>query len=169
MNTEDHADEAIRGLQESGIRSVFAFGFANTSLQDWWFGPDYAGSVLTIDGDRPASCGSSTSTRTTSSITMALATRGTGLLPPEVVRQEWELAKELGLNITVHVAMYRFGYTKMQLRQLEEIGPALSEHDLHPLVALHRRGVGAGPRLGRQRLVRARRSSSRWATAGRRP
>ena len=52
MNTPDHADAAIRGLQESGIRSVFAFGFPNTSLQDWWFGPDYAGSVLTIDGDR---------------------------------------------------------------------------------------------------------------------
>jgi hypothetical protein len=51
MNTPAHADEAIRGLQESGIRSVFAFGFPNTSLQDWWFGPDYAGSILSIDGD----------------------------------------------------------------------------------------------------------------------
>ena len=54
MNTPDHADAAIQGLQESGIRSVFAFGFPNTSLQDWWFGPDCAGSVLTIDGARCA-------------------------------------------------------------------------------------------------------------------
>ena len=48
---------------------------------------------------------------------MALATRGTNFCREEVVRHEWELAKELGLNITVHVAMYRFGYTKMQLTQ----------------------------------------------------
>ena len=44
---------------------------------------------------------------------MALATRGTNFCKPEVVRYEWELAKELGINITVHVAMDRFGYTKM--------------------------------------------------------
>ena len=65
MNTHDHADEAIQALQESGIRSVFAFGFPNTSLQEWWFGPDYAGSVRTIDGDTRAASGSSTSARTT--------------------------------------------------------------------------------------------------------
>jgi cytosine/adenosine deaminase-related metal-dependent hydrolase len=52
---------------------------------------------------------------------MALATRGTNFCREEVVRYEWELAKELGLNITVHVAMYRFGYTKMQLRRLKEL------------------------------------------------
>ena len=52
---------------------------------------------------------------------MALATRGTNFCREEVVRQEWELAKELGLNITVHVAMYRFGYTKMQLSKLKEM------------------------------------------------
>ena len=51
MNTADHGDEALRGLQDSGIRSVFAFGFPNTSIQDWWFGPDYGGSVERINGD----------------------------------------------------------------------------------------------------------------------
>ena len=45
MNTPDHADAAIEGLQDTGIRSVFAFGFPNTSLVTWWFGPDYQGSV----------------------------------------------------------------------------------------------------------------------------
>ena len=32
-----------------------------------------------------------------------------------------QLAKELGINITVHVAMDRFGYTKMQLRGLKDL------------------------------------------------
>jgi cytosine/adenosine deaminase-related metal-dependent hydrolase len=121
MNTPDHADAAIRGLQESGIRSVFAFGFGNTSLQDWWFGPDYAGSVLRIDGDVAHRLRKQYFNSDDNLITMALATRGTNFCREEVVRYEWELAKELGLNITVHVAMYRFGYTKMQLRRLKEL------------------------------------------------
>ena len=121
MNTPDHADAAIRGLQESGIRSVFAFGFGNTSLQDWWFGPDYAGSVLRIDGDVARRLRKQYFNSDDNRITMALATRGTNFCREEVVRYEWELAKELGLNITVHVAMYRFGYTKMQLRRLKEL------------------------------------------------
>ena len=50
-----------------------------------------------------AASGSSTSTRTTGRITMGLATRGTGFCKPDVVRHDWELAKELGVNITVHV------------------------------------------------------------------
>ena len=121
MNSPAHADEAIRGLQESGIRSVFAFGFPNTSLQDWWFGPDYAGSVLSIDGDLARRLRAQYFNSDEGLITMALATRGTNFCREEVVRQEWELAKELDLNITVHVAMYRFGYTKMQLSKLKEM------------------------------------------------
>ena len=86
---------------------------------------------------------------------MGLATRGTDFCKPDVVRYEWELAKELGLNITVHVAMDRFGYTKGQVTRAARHGPALPEHDLRPRLALHRRGVGARPRLRRQRVVRA--------------
>ncbi|HUG47818.1 MAG TPA: amidohydrolase family protein [Candidatus Limnocylindria bacterium] len=122
MNTPEHADEAIRGLRESGIRSVFAFGFPNTSIQAWWFGPDWSGSVERIDGDEAHRVRKQYLSDDKGLITMALATRGTNFCKPEVVRYEWELAKELGINITVHVAMDRFGYTKMQLRALKEMG-----------------------------------------------
>ncbi len=121
MNTPDHADEAVRGLQESGIRSVFAFGFPNTSIQDWWFGPDYGGSVERINGDEARRVRRDYLSDDRGLITMALATRGTNFCKEDVVRFEWELAKELGINITVHVAMDRFGYTKMQLRKLREM------------------------------------------------
>jgi cytosine/adenosine deaminase-related metal-dependent hydrolase len=121
MNTAEHADEAVRGLQEAGIRSVFAFGFPNTSIQAWWFGPDYAGSVERIDGDEARRIRSQYLSDDRGLITMALATRGTNFCKEDVVRYEWELAKELGINITVHVAMDRFGYTKMQLRKLYEM------------------------------------------------
>jgi 5-methylthioadenosine/S-adenosylhomocysteine deaminase len=120
MNTPDHADGAIQGLSETGIRSVFAFGFPNTSLQTWWFGPDYAGSVETIDGDLARKVRGRLS-EDRGLITMALATRGTNFCKPDVVRYEWELARELGVNITVHVAMDRFGYTKGQLTALRDM------------------------------------------------
>ena len=121
MNTPDHADAAVKGLSESQIRSVFAFGFPNTSIQDWWFGPDYSGSVERINGDEARRIRSQYLSDDRGLITMALATRGTNFCKEDVVRYEWELAKELGINITVHVAMDRFGYTKMQLRKLHEM------------------------------------------------
>jgi 5-methylthioadenosine/S-adenosylhomocysteine deaminase len=121
MNTPDHADAAIRGLQESKLRSVFAYGFGNTSLVDWWFGPDYQGSVLTSDGPDARRIRKQYFNSDDGLITMALATRGPNFCKAEVVRHDWELAKELGLNITVHVAMDRFGYTKMQVAGLRDM------------------------------------------------
>ena len=121
MNTPEHADAAIKGLQDTGIRSVFAYGFPNTSLQDWWFGPDYAGSVRAIDGDDARRLRTQYFSDDDELITMGLATRGTNFCKPDVVRYEWELAKELDINITVHVAMDRFGYTKGQLTALRDM------------------------------------------------
>jgi 5-methylthioadenosine/S-adenosylhomocysteine deaminase len=121
MNTPAHADEAIRGLQDSKIRSVFAYGFPNTSLVDWWFGPDYTGSVLTTVGDEARRIRAQYFNSDAGRITMGLATRGPGFCKEDVVRHDWELAKELGLNITVHVAMDRFGYTKMQITALRDM------------------------------------------------
>ena len=68
-----------------------------------------------------AGSGSSTSTPTTAGSRWRLATRGPNFCKPDVVRHDWELAKELGLNITVHVAMDRFGYTKMQITGLRDM------------------------------------------------
>ncbi len=121
INTPDHADAGIQGLQESGLRSVYAYGFGNTSLVDWWFGPDYTGSVLRIDGPDARRLRAQYFNSDDGRVTMGLATRGTGFCKPDVVRFEWELAKELGLNITVHVAMDRFGYTKGQITALRDM------------------------------------------------
>jgi cytosine/adenosine deaminase-related metal-dependent hydrolase len=122
INTPDHADAGIRGLQEAKLRSVYAYGFGNTSLVDWWFGPDYAGSVLTSDGPDARRLRQQYFNSDEGLLTMALATRGPNFCKPEVVRHDWELAKELALNITVHVAMDRFGYTKMQIAGLRDMG-----------------------------------------------
>jgi cytosine/adenosine deaminase-related metal-dependent hydrolase len=122
MNTPAHADAAIQGLQDTRIRSVFAYGFGNTSLQDWWFGPDWQGSVLTSDGPDARRIRKQYFNSDDQLVTMALATRGPNFCKPDVVKHDWELADELGLNITVHVAMDRFGYTKMQITGLRDQG-----------------------------------------------
>ena len=121
INTPDHADAGINALQESGIRSVYAYGFGNTSLVDWWFGPDYTGSTLMIDGPDARRIRRQYFSSDEGKVTMGLATRGTGFCKPDVVRTEWELAKELGINITVHVGMDRFGYTKGQVTALRDM------------------------------------------------
>jgi 5-methylthioadenosine/S-adenosylhomocysteine deaminase len=116
MNTPAHADAAIKGLQDTGIRSVFAYGFPNTSIAEWWFG-----STVTADPNDVRRVRKQYFNTDDGLITMALATRGPGFCVEDIVRKDWELAKELGLNITVHVAMDRFGYTKMQLRGLRDM------------------------------------------------
>ena len=159
-------DPGPPGERASGRSSPSAS--RNTSLQDWWFGPDYTGSVDDRRRPTPAGSGSSTSAPTTASSRWRLATRGTNFCKPDVVRYEWELAKELGINITVHVAMDRFGYTKMQLTGLRDMDLLYPNTTYVHALAPDRRGVGAGPRLGRQRLVRApdRAPDGPWLGAG---
>src|SRR3970282_2112567 len=79
------------------------------------------GRFLTCQGDEARRLRSQYFASDDSRITMGLATRGPGFCKPDVVRHDWELAKELGINITVHVAMDRFGYTKGQITALRDM------------------------------------------------
>ena len=155
MNTPDHADAAIHGLQDTGIRSVFAYGFGNTSLVDWWFGPG-------LHGQRPD------------------LRRRRRPPPAQAVLQLRRPARHDGPGDSRHrVLQARRGPPRLGARQgarpqhhrprrhgpvrlhqapgprAARHGPALPEHHVRPCLALHRRGVGAGPRLRRQRVVRA--------------
>ena len=115
-NTPEHADEAIRGLKDAGLRAVYAYGFPNTSLADWWFNskliqPEDARRIRKqyFSSDKGL-------------ITMAMATRGPGFCTPEVVRHDWEMAKDLGLSITVHTAMDRLAGKFLMVKQLSDMG-----------------------------------------------
>jgi cytosine/adenosine deaminase-related metal-dependent hydrolase len=58
-------------------------------------------------------------------LTLALATRGPTYCCDDVVKEEWGLARELGIPITIHVAMHsagRFGMVK-RLGDLGLLGP----------------------------------------------
>jgi cytosine/adenosine deaminase-related metal-dependent hydrolase len=119
-NSPEHPDAGIRGLQEAGIRAQYAYGSANTSLNDYW-----NASKIAIPGDDVRRVRDTYFSSGDGLLTMALATRGPTYCMDDVVRSEWELAREVGIPITIHVAMHsagRFGMVK-QLGDLGLLGP----------------------------------------------
>ncbi|HEX8858502.1 MAG TPA: amidohydrolase family protein [Actinomycetes bacterium] len=115
-NTPEHPDAGIRGLQESGIRAQYAYGSANTSLADYW-----NESKIAIPGDDVRRVRDTYFSSDDGLITMALATRGTGFCIDDVVKAEWGLARELGIPITVHVAMGRLAGRFAMIKALERL------------------------------------------------
>ncbi|MER6093522.1 amidohydrolase family protein [Streptomyces bluensis] len=120
-NTPEHPDAALQALTETGIRAQYAYGSANTSLSDYWFD-----SGIVMPGDDVRRIRSTYFASDRGLLTMALATRGPGFCTNDVVTAEWGLARELGIPLTVHVAMGRlagrFGMVK-QLHGLGLLGP----------------------------------------------
>ena len=120
-NTPEHPDAAIRGLKESGIRAVYAYGSANLSLNDYW-----NQSKIAIPADDVRRVRHTYFNSQDGLLTMQLATRGPGFCVDDVVVKEWKMARELGLPITVHVGMGRlagrFAMVK-QLQRLNLLGP----------------------------------------------
>ena len=53
---------------------------------------------------------------------MGLATRGPGFTQDQVVQTEWQLARELGIPITVHVGMGRMAGRFGMVEQLDRLG-----------------------------------------------
>jgi 5-methylthioadenosine/S-adenosylhomocysteine deaminase len=116
-NTPEHPDAAIRALQEVGIRSQYAYGSANLSLSDYWFE-----SKIAIPNDDVRRVRDTYFSSDDGLLTMALATRGTGFCLDDVVRSEWTLARELGIPITVHVAMGRLAGRFAMVKHLSDMG-----------------------------------------------
>jgi cytosine/adenosine deaminase-related metal-dependent hydrolase len=116
-NTPEHPDAGIRGLQESGIRAQYAYGSANLSLSDYWFD-----SKIAIPGDDVERVRGTYFSSDGGLLTMGLATRGTGFCQDDVVRAEWELARRLGIPITVHVAMGRVAGRFGMVHKLSQLG-----------------------------------------------
>ncbi len=103
-----HTDAVIQALEDSGLRSVFAYGFP------WWGKWE----------ERQPSWFVRAATEHFSSkdqmITLALAAPGPEFTDFEVTRDHWKLARETGARITTHVGVGTYG----QDSKLQEFGAA---------------------------------------------
>ncbi len=115
-NTPEHPDAAIRGLKESGIRAVYAYGSANLSLNDYW-----NQSKIAIPADDVRRVRDTYFSSKDGLLTMQLATRGPGFCVDDVVKKEWNMARELGLPITIHVGMGRLAGRFAMIKQLQRL------------------------------------------------
>ncbi len=116
-NTPEHPDAAVTALRETGIRAQYAYGSANLSLADYWFE-----SKIAVPPDDVRRVRETYFSSDDGLLTMALATRGTGFCVDEVVTSEWGLARELGIPVTVHVAMGRLAGRFAMVKALEGLG-----------------------------------------------
>ena len=99
QNTPEHTDSAIQALKESGLRCVFAYGTPNLDMPAWWHE-----SKLKHPHDikRVAKQYFSSDDQL---LTLALAPRGPEFTTFEVSQHDWELAREVGVRISVHVGV----------------------------------------------------------------
>ncbi|NDL56252.1 amidohydrolase family protein [Phytoactinopolyspora mesophila] len=116
-NSPEHPDAAITALQESGIRAQYAYGSANTSLAKYWFN-----SAEVIPADDVRRVRETYFAGDDGLLTLALATRGPGFCQDDVVTAEWQMARDLGIPITVHVAMGRLAGRFAMVEQLDRLG-----------------------------------------------
>ena len=110
-------DEAIRALQR---RAACARSTATETrtrrLAAWWY---------TSELEAPEDIRRVRSRYFSSDdglITLAMGTRGPGFCTPEVVRHDWELARDVGAPISVHVGMGPYAGRWSMVSQLNELG-----------------------------------------------
>jgi 5-methylthioadenosine/S-adenosylhomocysteine deaminase len=113
-NTPDHSDAAIQGLKDSGIRAIYAHGVPTGG--EWW-----AFSEL----EHPEDIRRIRETYFSSDdglITLALAARAPGNSNFEVAKHDWELARDLGIRISVHVGMRLTGIHVTHVKNIADLG-----------------------------------------------
>jgi 5-methylthioadenosine/S-adenosylhomocysteine deaminase len=113
-NTPEHSDEAIRGLKDSGIRAVYAHGVPASG--EWWaYSPlEHPEDIRRIREQYFSS--------DDQLLTLALAARAPGNVTPEVAKHDWELARDIGARISVHVGMRLTGVHVHHVLGMDELG-----------------------------------------------
>ena len=96
-NTPDHSDAAVQGLKDAGIRAIYAHGIPTGG--EWW---SFSELKHPEDIRRIRETYFSSDDQL---LTLALAARAPGNSNFEVATHDWELARELGIRISVHVGM----------------------------------------------------------------
>jgi cytosine/adenosine deaminase-related metal-dependent hydrolase len=114
-NTPEHADAAIAGLAEAGIRAVYAHG-PPVGASTWWA---YSSKEHPEDVRRIRKQYFNSDDQL---LTLALAARAPGNTTPDVAKHDWLLARDLSIRISVHVGMRLTGVHVNHIKTLNELG-----------------------------------------------
>ena len=114
-NTPEHADAAVHGLAEAGIRGIYAHG-PPVGASTWWA---YSSKEHPEDVRRIRKTYFNSDDQL---LTLALAARAPGNTTPDVARHDWQLARDLGIRISVHVGMRLTGVHVNHVGTLNELG-----------------------------------------------
>ncbi|MFF1808189.1 amidohydrolase family protein [Streptomyces sp. NPDC058251] len=114
MRSPDHADEAVRGLRESGVRAVFGYGNPGGPPADWYARDLARVSELYFSSDAGL-------------VTFALASMGPEFGPVEDTLADLELARRLGIRTSLHVGVGMLGRQRSitELHRRGLLGPDL--------------------------------------------
>ncbi len=115
-NTPDHSDAAIQGLKDAGIRAIYGHGVPTGTGGNWWAFSDL---------DHPEDIRRIRDAYFSSDdglITLALAARAPGNTNFEVAKHDWELARDLGIRISVHVGMRLTEVHVNHVKNIDDLG-----------------------------------------------
>ena len=116
-NSPAHADAVIQGLRDAGLRAVFGYGNSNAE----WFPPsDLPTNYADLRRVRKEQLSSDDGL-----ITMAVASRGPQFATLDITEDDFKVARELGIRITVHVGDGLWGMSKPveQMHERKMLGP----------------------------------------------
>ena len=97
-NTPEHADSAIEGLREAGIRATFAYGYFAPPRAE----PHFTSHDMRLEASRRVQ--RELEGLPGSLLTMGVSLTEPGLIPFEQTRREVETARDLGVVIATHTA-----------------------------------------------------------------
>ncbi len=97
QNSPEHTDAAIHALRDSGIRAVFGYGYPTNGADHWY--TDKRDSKFPEDLFRLRKQYFNSDDQL---VTVCLAAQGPPELPQEYILNQWKVAREAGVRISVH-------------------------------------------------------------------
>jgi cytosine/adenosine deaminase-related metal-dependent hydrolase len=117
MNSAEHADASVQALKEFGGRAVFGHGTPNDrDIEEWYVDSvrPHPADLRRIRDQYFSSDGGL--------LTLAMAARGPQHTTLETSVDDWQLARELGIRITVHVGEGAWGKRHEPVLRLHNAG-----------------------------------------------
>jgi 5-methylthioadenosine/S-adenosylhomocysteine deaminase len=117
MNSPEHADASVQALRDFGGRAVFAHGTPNDADIEAWYVESELPHPQDIRRLRDQYFSSDDQL-----LTLAMAARGPQHTTPQVSVDDWALARDLGIHVTVHVGEGAWGKRHRPVQVLGDLG-----------------------------------------------